>query len=397
MKGRADDGQTETVVTEDGEASFTWTAASIAAHEAVDAAVGEWLEKGAHAADAAAAMQTIRRLWPGSMEAAHAHGMALEATGHEVEASRAYEEAYRLGPAKLPTNVRLRWNNERNRPYLRVAAAKAYDLEDRGDARAAAALAARMLDWDPEDPLKVRYRLGGMLIKKGSTRKAVRELTKADRHEAPPDVHYDLGLALFSEGAYDAAATALQVGLLENPYTGEMLVHGVESAIAMPMTDPAGGSRGLEGAHGYQARMGLAWENTPDALVFLRWVQTEPELAAARWASHECDAKVQCGDGGDDRGAWAKERKRRYERAAGMEMGTRMRRSREPADEGGAGPWPWQRLHDRQGSGRGQRGTVAAIEIDESTRTGQLGWDTGTTGRQREEREEEGPGGAATR
>ena len=286
-----EDGRMELTMGPDGKCEFKRTADADAAHSAIDSAL-DLLDAGRASAEVTEGrLQEIAAGWPANIEAARAHGVSLDAIGATHRAHKKYRRAFGLAETALGNQkVEFNWYVFMNRPFLRAGAAMVHVLREERKPAEAATLIRKMLQWCPEDNLGMREKLGRVLLDAGKQSSAVRALRKA-APTSSPGVDYDLGLALITGEEYADAAVALQRGLLRNPYTGEMLVHGTHSAMNMAMAC-IGSDHGQEGATEYVDEMSQAWENTSDALAFLRWVQTEPVLAERRGTHHACEAAL---------------------------------------------------------------------------------------------------------
>ena len=348
------------LIERDGEWEFATTDADLEANVALDAAIEDHESGRADASATLLHMATIASRWPYVIEARRSYGVALETAGFQSKAEVEYDTAFELGVQAIAGHkVQLGWYTHPNRPFLRSAAAKvwAYQRHKRGDK--AAALMRKILRWCPNDGLGLRYQLGSQLLRNGDTKGAIRAL-KPYVKEEDPGLLYDLTLARFLEKNYARALTTARLALVRNPYIAEMLVHATRKVMSMPLS-AVSNLRQQDGAAWYVEAMADLWENTGDALVFLRWAQTEPSLVAERAMVHATDGAL----------LWESdtaERRRLIEKQSELKREMDHERSEELVqprlwNRSGKRIAPWTVLHERNGYGEGQLRTVTSIEI----------------------------------
>ena len=200
--------------------------------------------------------------------------------GHGEERKRDRRRAFDIAMGVLPSKFKgpLPWLNVPNRPILRAIAAWAIELVETGDFAETARLAARLLKWNPNDNQGMRYIRGPAQLRAGQRRGAVRTLEKTARED--PGMRYELGLLRFEEGTFVDAITTLRRALIENPYIAETLLTG-ETAWPMPLWQGSNIAE-YDGACDYANLWRSGWLSNPQAMHFLRWVQTHPRLMVER-------------------------------------------------------------------------------------------------------------------
>lgn len=231
-----------------------------------------------------AALEALVAANPGFIDG-HVHvGNALFEKGRFPQALAAYREGIRLGEELIPTGFagRIEWRADENQPFFRALHGAALCHVQLGDRPDALSLMERMLAWNPEDNLGIRYLIGSEYLRGGDTAKA-RTFLQASLEEYPP-CRYELALLSFRERDYVAAATSLRRGFIDNPYIPEALLGG---GIPMPMAIWHD-SNFAEGpaAENYAEYCGDLWRVTSGALYFLRWLHTHPRVLAERAVLH---------------------------------------------------------------------------------------------------------------
>ena len=92
------------------------------------------------------------------------------------------------------------------------------------------------------------------------------------------------------EGEYQAAATSLRHGFIDNCYVAEIIC-GTRDPL--PITMWHGTSlAGPDCARDYIDLFGELWNRTPGAVEFLRWLNTHPEVMVERAAILKCDEEL---------------------------------------------------------------------------------------------------------
>ena len=107
-----------------------------------------------------------------------------------------------------------------------------------------------------------------------------RDLIDVDRRRSfHPPYDYDLALCEIMENRWDEAMGAAMRGLAGNPYIAELLLNSRNQwEMLLGCRE---GSRDIGSAQHYQLHYQWQWTRTPNALRFLRWVQTHPATLAA--------------------------------------------------------------------------------------------------------------------
>ena len=361
-----EDGRMKLTMGPDGKWEFERATGADCAHNAIDSALDRLDAGRASAEGTEARLQEIATEWPANIEAARAHGVSLDAIGATHRAHQEYRRGFGLAETALgDRKVEMNWYVFMNRPFLRAAAAMVHVLREEQKPAKAATLIRKMLRWCPQDNLGMREKLGRVLLEAGNQPSAVRALRKASPTSSPA-VDYDLGLALITGEEYAEAAVALQRGLLRNPYTGEMLVHGTHSAMNMAMAC-IGSDHGQEGATEYVDEMSQAWEKASDALAFLRWVQTEPVLAVRRGTHHACEAALLWEQDASNLGQILQRQTVAADEAVRMDFQALVApRSIQTGEK----VQPWKRIDEQEGTGIGQRRTRMAGERQRTAGTG---------------------------
>lgn len=110
--------------------------------------------------------QKLLAKYPGNLEIQNYLANRLWALEMRDEATDIWAKAYSQACALIPKGYQgqIIWSEIDNRPFLRVAFGYLQGLIDRKDAKAAQALAKKMLAWCPSDNLGVRMRMGDMVI-----------------------------------------------------------------------------------------------------------------------------------------------------------------------------------------------------------------------------------------
>ena len=217
----------------------------------------------------------------------HAHiGLALFEQGKTRRALAACMQGVEIGEAAIPSDYDgvIEWGWLENRPFLRAAHGAVLCHLRLRQWRKALPLMEKMLAWNPGDNQGVRYLIGSAYLRAGRLDDA-RAFLAAEDNDYPPS-RYELALLLLGEGSFEAAATALRLGFVENGYIAEMLcgmLHPLPMAIwhGTNFAEP-------ELAREYVLQYGDLWHRTPGAVVFLRWLHTHPAVMAERAAIMEC-------------------------------------------------------------------------------------------------------------
>ena len=236
-------------------------------------------------------VQELTTRWPGNIDAAQTLASLLSEEGRQEEADEEYRRALELGLAAIGgRKIRLRWYVHPNRPFLRAAAGCIHALERKQQVRKAIALTRKVLRWCPQDGLGLRHRLAPLLLRNGKPAAAIRHLRKLV-DEDRSQTGYDLGLAHFMLGEYAEACRWLRWATALNPYTCEMLVSGTREVMRRAIWTGSN-VNGQDGALWYAEEAEATWTATPNALAFLRWVETEPRFVAERNEVHHIDASL---------------------------------------------------------------------------------------------------------
>ncbi|MCY4633168.1 MAG: hypothetical protein OXG04_01445 [Acidobacteria bacterium] len=217
----------------------------------------------------------------------HAHlGAILLENDRTDDAKTAYARAFDIGAALLSRGFEgtIAWSVLENRPFLRAAHGVVLTRLATGERAEAITLMEKMLAWNPNDNQGVRFMLGSEYLRHGK-RTAARRILTAHAAEYPP-YRYELGLLRIQKKEWTEAATSLRLGFIENPYIAEALCGSIEP---MPLSIWHGSNYHEPGiALDYDDQFGPLWEDTPDALPFLRWLHTHPKVMMERAAILEC-------------------------------------------------------------------------------------------------------------
>lgn len=218
-------------------------------------------------------------------------GHALLGAGKSRAALSSYERGIALGDAAIPEDYSgtLSWYESSNRPFLRAlhgAALAQLRLKKR---KAAISLMERLRSLDPDDHQSVLYLLGSEYLRNREPEKA-RFLLESWADRFPPCA-YDLGLLLFRQNKFAAAATQLRRAFAANLYIAEMLCGHPDPA---PLSIWHGSNYAMpELARDYVRDYGKLWGDTCDALPFLHWLYHHPKAMAERAALLACREQLE--------------------------------------------------------------------------------------------------------
>jgi tetratricopeptide (TPR) repeat protein len=139
------------------------------------------------------------------------------------ESTDVREKAYRQATALIPPGFKgqISWGEVDNRSFLRISHGYLLGLMNRGDGKAAKALAKKLLAWCPADNLGVRMLLGDISLMTGDTQSAMKSYLK---EAADSPAHwYQAGQIAFRQGDFVSACTYVRRGIAANPYIAEGL------------------------------------------------------------------------------------------------------------------------------------------------------------------------------
>jgi tetratricopeptide (TPR) repeat protein len=167
--------------------------------------------------------QKLLAKYPGNLEIQNYLANRLWALEMRDEATDVWAKAYSQASALIPKGYQgqIIWFEIDNRPFLRVAYGYLLGLIDRKEAKAAQALAKKMLAWCPSDNLGVRMRMGDISLMLGDTRTAKKHFLNEAQYS--PAHWYQAGQIAFREGDYVSACTYIRRGIAANPYIAEGL------------------------------------------------------------------------------------------------------------------------------------------------------------------------------
>ncbi|MDE0695964.1 MAG: hypothetical protein OXH76_09065, partial [Boseongicola sp.] len=141
---------------------------------------------------------------------------------------------------------------------------------------------------DPGDNLGIRHLLGSAYLRAGR-RDEARALLLEFRGEEP-SLHYELALVRWLEGQLPATATSLRHGFVANGYIAEMIC-GTPDPLPIAIWHRTSFA-GPDCARDYVDMFGELWKATPEAVAFVRWLHTHPEVMAERAAILACDEEL---------------------------------------------------------------------------------------------------------
>ncbi|MCF8112800.1 MAG: tetratricopeptide repeat protein [Desulfotignum sp.] len=173
------------------------------------------------------------------------------------------------------------WRHLENRPFLYLHYTLILCHIKAGRHKKAVQSMEQHLALNPNDNIGIRYLIGDAYIQAGLPGKAKKILSEI-RKEFPPAA-YSLALLFFKKGKYIEAATAMRLGILQNPYIAEALTgrthlsprlywHGTN--LAAPET-----------AVLYLENSGRdIWMSTPGAVDFCDWLFNHSAILKERAA-----------------------------------------------------------------------------------------------------------------
>lgn len=138
---------------------------------------------------------------------------ALRLARHELEERPGDGSASASPPGR--SGVRRWWADPATRPYLRALHGHGLCRFWLGSYEDAARIFRRLLKLAPTDPLDVGFLVGETYLRMGRIERAVKELARV---EDDPDALYNLGLALFYAGDFEASVNAFRRGIFANLY-----------------------------------------------------------------------------------------------------------------------------------------------------------------------------------
>lgn len=219
---------------------------------------------------------------------AHAHlSLAFdELEDNPKKALKAALAGLAVGNRLIPEGFhgRIEWIHVANRPYLRALHSAAVSYIQLGRGKDGSLLMEKMLAYNPDDNVGVRYLLGSVQLRSGDIASAG-EFFNAYADDYPP-YYYELALFHLIQGDKMAAATALRKGFSTNIYIAEMLCGNVQpwrhavwhdSNFAEPET-----------AMAYMGMYGHLWFLVPERVEFVHWVFNHSSVMAERAAIAKC-------------------------------------------------------------------------------------------------------------
>ena len=222
---------------------------------------------------------------------AHAHLGNVLLNGRKPErALEAYLKGLALGEAAIPPGYAglIEWTPLENRPFFRAAHGAGLCRLHLRQWNEAIELMDTMLVRDPGDNLGIRHLLGSAFLRAGR-RDEARALLLEFRGEEP-SLHYELALLRWLEGQLPATATSLRHGFVANGYIAEMIC-GTPDPLPIAIWHRTSFA-GPDCARDYVDMFGELWKDTPEAVAFVRWLHTHPEVMAERAAILACDEEL---------------------------------------------------------------------------------------------------------
>jgi hypothetical protein len=168
------------------------------------------------------AARRIAALEPDNLEAHQFLATLYWEGGLKEDAAALWAQLFKRVSALIPPdfNGRIEWELD-NRPFLRFAHGHLLGLMYRRDAAAASKHCRRLLAWDPDDNLGVRYLQPQIAVMNGHFKTAYNQFLKT----APtmPNGWYHAARIAFLEERFVTALTHLRRGILANPYIAEAI------------------------------------------------------------------------------------------------------------------------------------------------------------------------------
>ena len=223
----------------------------------------------------------LARLAPADIAVVTIYGYALENAGRHREAVDVYRHAFELGTGALPDKFSGRIDRHSDTAIgLLDAAAGLGRCECYNQAvRRGVQVLERLAKWDDDPANEAWLSLGSLYVAQGKIR-AARKLVEVERLRIfHPPYDYDLALCEIMEHRWEQAMGALMRGLAGNPYIAELLLNCKNQR--KMLLGCKGGNRSIASAENYLRNYWRQWNRTPDALRFVRWVQTHPATLAA--------------------------------------------------------------------------------------------------------------------
>ncbi len=247
----------------------------------------EALDKSAGPADKKAAARffhTALLLDPTLADAHNGLAYLAEMDDDLVEAERRYKKAYKVARENLGSespDAFAWWSDISTRPYMRARYGLGWIYWQAGRLRKAIAEYETLLKLNPDDNQGVRYIIGPLYQLNGDLPDALRAYVHYARNY-PGDVsdpHYlfSWGLALFQTGKLREALTKWRAGFFQNPYIAPLLLGAplphqdiwLFSNLSYP-----------DYAQDYLDQFLVLWLRTPEALISLRALWTNPAIQA---------------------------------------------------------------------------------------------------------------------
>lgn len=208
--------------------------------------------------------------------------MILEEVYTLIESHPEHEERFELIHASAPLldhavailddnlpdgDYQFPWLVWENRPALQMLFRAAMYERALGDALHAETLMRRYMQLNPSDNHGMRAELINHYLRQGNNQAAV-----ALSEDFPKDIHADIAygraLALFRLGKQDEAGRALQAACQEMPLVADYLLK--QRVARPPISEGSFFYRGKDQAWLYREAARPIWENTPDAMAWLK-------------------------------------------------------------------------------------------------------------------------------
>jgi len=139
------------------------------------------------------------------------------------QAAEVWEQAYKLGCSKIPKGFKgvISWYEIDNRPFLRCVHGYILGLLHIKKYKEALTLARKMLRWNKDDNLGVRYLVPDLQFATGDMDSAMKSYLQSA--EEQPTLWYNAALIAYRQDRFVEACTYVRRGIAGNPYVAEAL------------------------------------------------------------------------------------------------------------------------------------------------------------------------------